>query len=135
MVNDEPIKNLNEFLEQVNRLNNMEKDKEVFFRGISTEEHSLKEGGVDKNKPKIYRDSYIEHRKGEETNGEVILYQMKRGDIKYNDSDMVSILSNLAFMPGDFNLNIDGGENLEENGNYKKLIHQICSEKNILKVT
>lgn len=60
---------------------------------------------------------------------------MKRGDIKYNDSDMVSILSNLAFMPGDFNLNIDGEENLEENGNYKKLIHQICSEKNILKVT
>lgn len=37
MVNDEPIKNLNEFLEQVNRLNNMEKDKEVFL-----EEHQLR---------------------------------------------------------------------------------------------
>ena len=31
MVNDEPIKNRNEFLEQANRLNNMEKDKEVFL--------------------------------------------------------------------------------------------------------
>ena len=190
MVNDGSIKSVNEFLEQVNGLKDMGKDEEVFFRGISTEKYGLKENGVDENKPKIYRDGYIEHEneiindtiaynheyfkncktaieklellqhygiptrllditrnplvalyfaclpenkdgygKDKEANGEVILYQMKRKDIKYNDSDTVSILSNLAFMPGDFNLNIEEGEKLEGNGNYKKLIHQICSEK------
>ena len=42
-----------------------------------------------------------------EKNGEVILYHMDRKDIKYNDSDTVSILANLAFMPGDFRLPVD----------------------------
>lgn len=65
-----------------------------------------------------------------EKNGEVILYHMDRKDIKYNDSDAVSILANLAFMPGDFSLPVDQDDDeLKENSNYKKLIHQICSEK------
>lgn len=65
-----------------------------------------------------------------EENGEVILYHMDRKDIKYNDSDAVSILANLAFMPGDFSLPVDQDDDkLKKNSNYKKLIHQICSEK------
>ncbi len=64
-------------------------------------------------------------------NGEVILYHMDRKDIKYNDSDTVSVLANLAFMPGDFSLPVgQDTEVLEESDNYKKLIHQIYSEKN-----
>lgn len=65
-----------------------------------------------------------------EENGEVILYHMDRKDIKYNDSDAVSILANLAFMPGDFSLPVgQDDDELKKNSNYKKLIHQICSEK------
>lgn len=64
----------------------------------------------------------------EKADGEVILYHMNKGDIKYNDSDTVSILANLAFMPSDFRLSMNG-DDVEENNDYKKLIHQICSEK------
>lgn len=32
---------------------------------------------------------------------------MEREYIKYNDSDAVSILANLAFMPGDFRLPVN----------------------------
>lgn len=65
-----------------------------------------------------------------EKNGEVILYYMEREYIKYNDSDAVSILANLAFMPGDFRLPVNkDAAILKGNSNYKKLIHQIRSEK------
>lgn len=61
---------------------------------------------------------------------EVILYYMEREYIKYNDSDAVSILANLAFMPGDFRLPVNkDAAILKGNSNYKKLIHQIRSEK------
>ena len=65
-----------------------------------------------------------------EKNGEVILYYMEREYIKYNDRDAVSILANLAFMPGDFRLPVNkDAAILKGNSNYKKLIHQIRSEK------
>lgn len=63
--------------------------------------------------------------------GQINVYDIKSSNIKYNDSDTVSVLANLAFMPPDFNLDLQGHNRKPNNNynNYKKLIHQIRTEK------
>lgn len=67
----------------------------------------------------------------EDIDGQINVYDIKSSNIKYNDSDTVSVLANLAFMPSDFNLDLQGYNKKPNNNysNYKKLIHQIRTEK------
>lgn len=67
----------------------------------------------------------------DDKDGQINVYDINSSNIKYNDSDTVSVLANLAFMPPDFNLDLQGCNKKPNNnyGNYKKLIHQIRTEK------
>lgn len=65
-------------------------------------------------------------------NGQIIIYDISKEDIKYSDSDTVSVLANMARMPRDFNLKFKTTNSKmadESYCNYEKLIHQIKSEK------
>lgn len=66
------------------------------------------------------------------SNGMVVIYKIKREYVKYNDSDIVSILANIAFMEKEFELKFqkDSQEKLDiENIYYQKLVAQIKKEK------
>lgn len=63
--------------------------------------------------------------------GQINVYDIMKSNIKFNDSDTVSVLANLAFMPSDFYLEFTepNGNPNDTSTNYKKLIHQIRTEK------
>lgn len=64
--------------------------------------------------------------------GQINIYNIKKSNIKFDDSDTVSVLANMAFMPKNFNLKFDIQANcsVDKNyKNYKKLVHQIRSDK------
>lgn len=64
--------------------------------------------------------------------GQVFVYKVKKDYVKYNDSDIVSILSNIAFMDKNFELEVDEKDNTKLKTNtihYQKLISQIKKEK------
>lgn len=62
--------------------------------------------------------------------GKVIIYMLERKDVKYNDSDTVSVLANIAFMPRGFRIDINKTEKeIESSANYLKLLDQIRKEK------
>lgn len=62
-------------------------------------------------------------------NGKVIIYKVDKEYVKYNDSDTVSILANIAFMDKDFTLKLKNGNLIKNDKNYNKLISQIRKEK------
>lgn len=62
-------------------------------------------------------------------NGKVIIYKVDKEYVKYNDSDTVSILANIAFMDKDFTLKFKNGNLIKNDKNYNKLILQIRKEK------
>lgn len=67
-----------------------------------------------------------------EKDGQIIIYDIIKNNVKYSDSDTVSVLANMAFMPKDFNLKFNfSNSNRVDNSyyNYEKLIHQIRGEK------
>ena len=64
--------------------------------------------------------------------GQVFVYKVKKDYVKYNDSDIVSILSNIAFMDKNFELEVDEEDNTKlktSTIHYQKLISQIKKEK------
>ncbi len=65
-----------------------------------------------------------------EDDGKVIIYMLERKYIKYNDSDTVSVLANIAFMPRGFRIDINKTEReIKDSANYLKLLDQIRKEK------
>lgn len=68
--------------------------------------------------------------KENDEDGKVIIYMLERENIKYNDSETVSVLANLAFMPKNFRIEFDGKTRQpKKDENYKKLLYQIQKEK------
>lgn len=70
--------------------------------------------------------------KNKDNNGQIIIYDISKDNVKYSDSDTVSVLANFAYMPSDFNLKFYVGspdKAVEKYYNYEKLIHQIRAEK------
>lgn len=64
--------------------------------------------------------------------GELLIFKVKKSEIKYFDSDTVSILSNIAWMDVNFkvgNSNTVKQFNRESNENAVKLLHNIKGEK------
>lgn len=71
--------------------------------------------------------------KGEDTEGEVVLFKIPKHEIKYSDSDTVSILSNLSKMNESFSFDktTDNFSNpFCEQDNIRLLLHEIRQEKN-----
>ncbi len=58
--------------------------------------------------------------------GEVIVFRIKKEDVKYYDSDTISIIANIAKRPSSFSINKDKKE-VEEEIQY--LLHEIREEK------
>ena len=68
-------------------------------------------------------------KKGDD-DGKVMIYMLERKYIKYNDSDTVSVLANIAFMPRGFRIDINKTEReIKDSSNYLKLLDQIRKEK------
>ena len=70
--------------------------------------------------------------KNKDNNGQIIIYDISKDNVKYSDSDTVSVLANFAYMPSDFNLKFYvqyPKKAVEKYYNYEKLIHQIRAEK------
>lgn len=69
----------------------------------------------------------------QEQEGEIVIYKIPKKEIKYYDSDTVSILSNIAKMKSDFVLGDTSKMSVEEFCNLKPiklLLHEIRQEKN-----
>lgn len=69
----------------------------------------------------------------EETEGEVILFKIPKKDIKYSDSDTVSVLSNLSKLNNDFYFEAATNDDFEtfcKQDNIHLLLHEIRQEKN-----
>lgn len=70
---------------------------------------------------------------GEETEGEVVLFKIPKNEIKYSDSDTVSILSNLSKMNISFSFDKTADNNFElfcKQDDISLLLHEIRQEKN-----
>lgn len=68
--------------------------------------------------------------KENDEDGKVIIYMLERENIKYNDSETVSVLANLAFMPKNFRIEFDDKvRQPKKDENYNKLLYQIQKEK------
>lgn len=65
-----------------------------------------------------------------EEDGEVIIFSMSRGEVKYFDSDVASCISNLARLPKEEkdNINLEG-EDFNAQVSVKRLVHFIREEK------
>lgn len=71
--------------------------------------------------------------KGEDTEGEVVLFKIPKNEIKYSDSDTVSILSNLSKMKENFsfsNTTDDDFESFCKQDDIHLLLHEIKQERN-----
>ncbi len=72
------------------------------------------------------------HDKDKDKDGEVLIFKVPKKEIKYYDSDTVSILSNLAKLKGNFNIkNIKNksNEKFNEDNNIRYLLHEIKDDK------
>ncbi|MBX4268448.1 FRG domain-containing protein [Clostridium estertheticum] len=67
----------------------------------------------------------------ENSNGEVFVFKAKNEEIKYYDSDTVSVISNLSKVNSEFNLKLlpTARKQFNEKDEVKKLVHQIREEK------
>ena len=75
----------------------------------------------------------IKNDKGVETTGEVITFRVPKNEVKFSDSDTVSILSNISKMNNNFSFQTEDSSNLEEfcsQKNVSLLLHEIRQEKN-----
>lgn len=73
---------------------------------------------------------YFACKSADDEEGEVIVFSMKRKDVKYFDSDVASCISNLARLPQTEKRKIDfNGEGFNEQAPVKRLLHFIRSEK------
>lgn len=64
--------------------------------------------------------------------GEVLIFKIPKKDVKYYDSDTVSVLSNISKRPSDFDISNIKNKNIEEfneDTQIKYLIHEIKEEK------
>ena len=67
-----------------------------------------------------------------ESIGELIAFDVNEEDVKYNDSDIISIIANLSKMPGEFDIRKIRTSTEKEFNNdplINKLIHEIKQEK------
>lgn len=65
-----------------------------------------------------------------ETDGEVVVLKIPKQEIRYHDSDTVTILSNLSRRPIDFSIPESSDlKKFNENENIKKLLHEIKRDK------
>ncbi len=68
-----------------------------------------------------------------ETEGEVVLFKIPNKDIKYSDSDTISILSNISKMNDDFSYDVNthyDSESFCKQDSIHLLLHEIKQEKN-----
>lgn len=68
-----------------------------------------------------------------EAEGEVVLFRVPKHEVKFSDSDTVSILSNISKMNNNFSFEIADSSNLENfcrQKNISLLLHEIRQEKN-----
>lgn len=73
---------------------------------------------------------YFACKSADDEEGEVIVFSMKRKDVKYFDSDVASCISNLARLPQTEKGKIDfNEEGFNEQAPVKRLLHFIRSEK------
>ncbi|MDC3190436.1 FRG domain-containing protein [Pseudoalteromonas elyakovii] len=64
-----------------------------------------------------------------EKDGEVIIFQIPKKDIKYSESDTVSVLSNIAWMDSDFCISNKTSINFTSKKYAKQFLHFISREK------
>lgn len=68
------------------------------------------------------------------SDGEVIIFRLAKKEIKYFDSDTVSVISNISKQPSDFAFKVTAGESPEqfsEQDSVKLLVHDIRQEKSL----
>lgn len=74
-----------------------------------------------------------ENFEGKEVSGEVIIFRVPKHEVKFSDSDTVSILSNISKMNNNFrfeSINSLGSENFYKQKDIVSLLHEIRQEKN-----
>lgn len=63
-------------------------------------------------------------------NGEVVIFKIKRDNIKYFNSDIVSVISNISKRPVNFNVDVNlDKETFNQQEHIQRLIHDIRQEK------
>ncbi len=81
-------------------------------------------------------EAYKDEKTGKEryADGEVIIFRLPKNEIKYFDSDTVSVISNISKQPFSFKFTVKRGESAEkfsEQDSVKLLVHDIRQEKSL----